>query len=268
MRLYAELVKGDADRDKQIQVIAHRGLHAQLEQHRDCAAETLLAWLQQTTQGGLATGNMPAHPADLERVLLLHTAKRRSRRGPCTCSKDTARWPAGTNRRAQWNRQADKKGSWGRDTAGSRGIRAPCRSGSPFCTIRHRDRRRPRRRARSRMCPKGPAPEPLGRADCCTPRRAAAGRPPRQPTKASFAFYFPPEKRIEFDPGPARPGGHHRGIYPTQCLYRLLIRKIVHNPQWNYDRFVVFDPSTLQIRYNRDKLTFPSRPTRPAGRSP
>jgi hypothetical protein len=46
LRLYAGLVKGDADRDKLIQVIAHRGLHAYLAQHRDCAMETLLAWLQ------------------------------------------------------------------------------------------------------------------------------------------------------------------------------------------------------------------------------
>ena len=45
MRLYAELVEGDADRNKPIQVIAHRGLRTQLEQHRDCAAETLLARL-------------------------------------------------------------------------------------------------------------------------------------------------------------------------------------------------------------------------------
>src|SRR5579863_5834961 len=37
-RPYAELVKEDAERDKQIQVIAHRGLHAQQAQHRDCAA--------------------------------------------------------------------------------------------------------------------------------------------------------------------------------------------------------------------------------------
>ncbi len=190
LRLHAELVEGDANRDKQIQVIAHRGLHAQLEQHRDCAAETLLAWLQQTTQAGLAASNMPAYPADLERVLMLHTAKRRSRRGPCTCSTDTGRSPSGRHpdRRRRRRRQADKKGAWGRGTAGSEGTRAPCRCGSPFCTIRHRRRRRPRRRTRSQMCPKEPAPGPPGPADCCIPRKAAAGWPPRQPTKASFAF--------------------------------------------------------------------------------
>jgi sugar phosphate isomerase/epimerase len=34
----------------------------------------------------------------------------------------------------------------------------------------------------------------------------------------------------------------------------------VHNPQQNYDRFAGSDPSTLQIRYNRDRLTFQGRP--------
>lgn len=201
MRLYADLVKGDTDRDKQIQVIAHRGLHAQLEQQPDCAAETLLAWLQQTTQAGLATGNMPANPADLERVLLLHKAKRRSRRGLCTCSTGTARSPAGqragTNRQANRNRQADRKGSWGCDTAGNAGSRARDTAGSaPSCTIRRTDRRRPRRHTPSQKCPKGPVHEPPGSADWCSPRRTGAGRPRRQSTKSSFAFYFPPKSGL------------------------------------------------------------------------
>jgi len=69
--VFSELVKGAAARDKQIEVIAHRGLRQALALDRDRAGETLVAWLQQTTKAGLANENMSAHPADRERLRLL-----------------------------------------------------------------------------------------------------------------------------------------------------------------------------------------------------
>jgi hypothetical protein len=148
--------------------------------------------LQQTTQAGLATGNMPANPADLERVLLLHTAKRRSSPGPCRCSTDTARSPACRRRQVHSCRRADRSDHSERGTVGSRGSRGRCSAGSAaFGTPGHTGRRR-RRRTLSRMSLreslKGPDHGPPGPAGCCIPRTTAAGRPPRQPSIASFAF--------------------------------------------------------------------------------
>ena len=69
--VFSELAKGTVARDKQIAVLAHRGLRAALSQDRDNAPAAFVRWLQQTTRAGLANQNMSAHPADRERLRLL-----------------------------------------------------------------------------------------------------------------------------------------------------------------------------------------------------
>jgi hypothetical protein len=139
-------------------------------------------------------------------------AARRSSRGLCTCSTDTARLPSG------W--AADTRGRSGHDRADSICCtlfpRSACSDASPD---RNNRRRRPRRRTPSHIDPKVELKAPgLGRlvfAGCCTRRRAAAGRQPPQPRTSLFASDFPPEKRTDFHPEPARPGERHRGMPPA-----------------------------------------------------
>jgi 5-methylcytosine-specific restriction endonuclease McrA len=69
----ADLLKGAAVRDKQIAAIAHRKLRTTLANNCEQAAQSLVEWLQQSTNAGLANGNMSAHPADRERLRLLET---------------------------------------------------------------------------------------------------------------------------------------------------------------------------------------------------
>ncbi|MBC8877193.1 MAG: RRXRR domain-containing protein [Planctomycetes bacterium] len=67
----ANLLKGEKQRDNQIDVIAHRTLRESLLANRDTAGETFVLWLQKSVRAGLTNDEMSSHPADQERRRLL-----------------------------------------------------------------------------------------------------------------------------------------------------------------------------------------------------
>ena len=68
----ASLLKGDKERDSQIDSIAHRTLREELLRDKTNAATSFVAWLQKSVQAGFTGGTpMSSHPADQERRRLL-----------------------------------------------------------------------------------------------------------------------------------------------------------------------------------------------------
>jgi hypothetical protein len=67
----AELRQSEAGRDKQIALIAHRGLRRLLEANPAHASAALVRWLQKSVLAGLRKNELSRHPADVARKRLL-----------------------------------------------------------------------------------------------------------------------------------------------------------------------------------------------------
>jgi hypothetical protein len=57
-----------------------------------------------------------------------------------------------------------------------------------------------------------PGREPVVRFGCSTRPKVTSEQLPPLWATSSFALYFPPGKRIDFDPGPVNPGERHWGF--------------------------------------------------------
>jgi ferritin len=69
--VFAELLKDEEQRKKQIEKIAHPALKKLLRENLSHAAEKFVAWLQKSIQVKIALGKMGRHPSDQARKLLL-----------------------------------------------------------------------------------------------------------------------------------------------------------------------------------------------------